>query len=552
MGIFATGYIMAEPSEIRAERMQGHVRIPAAILMSIYAVTASLLITEGRYIEAWAINLLASYLVYAVAAIVLLILIARFPGNYPVRRIFAMLCDYCAAGFSIIAGCTVMLPAYVFIVWIALGNGLRYGRLYLILASAMAQLCLLTVFLATPHWQADPVLAATLSITALVVPAFAYSLLRAKENAERATREAVKARSRFLAQASHDLRQPIHAMSLFLNGLKQTPMTAEQNQLVVRLDRSLDSVAALFRSLLDISSIDGGALKPNLTAVPVQRIFDDLKQQGFTAPDGSYPRICFVPTKRWVRTDTTLLTTMLQNLLANAARYASGSDILVGCRRIGGRVSIGVIDQGPGIAAHHLPHLFEEFYQIRDDVKQNRGGVGLGLAIVQRLCDILDIRPEIRSVEGRGTSVWLHGIEEVAPAHLPQSAERRLAFARAPLQDMRVLLVEDDKEVLNMTADLLRSWGCQIEAFGHFPENPEPCDLIITDFDIGQGKTGMDVIEKGSEASGIDVPAIIVTGHDKGALPDSLNGPNRYVMQKPIKPADLRSAISTIRLNLLG
>ncbi len=534
---------------MRAETMQGRVRIPVAILMSIYVVSASLLVTDGRHIEGWAINLLASYAVYSVVAMGLLLLIARFPGHYPVRRIFAMLCDFSAAGFSIIAGCTVMLPAYVFIVWIALGNGLRYGRQYLIVASVLAQLCLLTIFVTTPHWRADPILVLTLSVTALVVPAFAYSLLRAKENAERATQEAVKARSRFLAQASHDLRQPIHAMNLLLDSFKKTPMTSTQDHMVSRLDRSLDNMAALFRSLLDISSIDGGALQPNIAAVSVQRLFDDLEQSGVTAPNGARPRIRFVATRLWIRTDPMLLTTMIQNLLNNAVRYAPGSDILLGCRRKNGLISIGICDQGPGIAAHHLPHVFEEFYQVRDEPRDERTGVGLGLSIVLRLCDMLKIDPEIQSVEGRGTGVWLHGIEEAQAPPMPKVNDQAKGFIRTPLRDMRVLLVDDDKAIVDVTADLLRSWGCEIEAFDHYPENPAPCDLVITDFDIGGDKDGSDVIALAHRISGHDIPAIIITGHDHCAIAPQLNGPRQIVLQKPVKPADLRSAISTIRLN---
>jgi signal transduction histidine kinase len=548
VGIFSTGYRTASLQELKSERMQGNVRVPAALIMSAYALIASLVITDPAIIEPWVVNLLSFYAVYILVSLGLLWLMARFPGHYPVRRIFAMLCDYAAAGFSIIAGCTVMLPAFVFIVWIALGNGLRYGRQYLIMASVLAQLCLLTIFVVTPHWQADPVMAATLSITALVVPAFAYSLLRAKEAAESATQAAVDAKSRFLAQASHDLRQPIHAMDLFLSSLKQTPLTSAQDILVTRLDRSLSGIATLFKSLLDISTIDGGAVKPELADIEIQKLFDEIEQQYAASLNYPVPKVRFVPTRLWVRSDRILLSTMIQNLLSNALKHAEGSQVLVGCRKKDGLVTIMVCDRGPGMEPEHIPHLFDEFYQVRKAGQADRSGVGLGLAIVQRLAEMLFLRAGIVSVKGKGTTASLHDLVPVDPSQIPAEAKNMSGSFRKPLGDMRVLLVEDDPDVLAVTADLLRSWGCIVEASLMAPAEPAPCDLIVTDYDIGGAMTGLDVIRLGRDASGRNVPAIIVTGHDDGPIAERVQDSCQILLRKPVKAAELRSAISSIRL----
>lgn len=548
MGLLSLGYRSASPDQLKSERMQANVRIPAALIVSSYATVASLIVSHPSIVEGWARNLLVFYAGYIVVAAVLMFLIARFPGHYPVRRVFGMLCDYTAAGFSIIAGCTVMLPVYVFIVWIALGNGLRFGRQYLIIASILAQVCLLTVFIATPHWQADPVLAATLALTAFVVPAFAYSILRAKERAELATQAAVHAKSRFLAQASHDLRQPIHAMNLFLNSLKHTPLSSSQDILVTRLDRSLDGIAALFKSLLDISTIDGGAVTPEISDISVRQLFEEIEEQFRVSPGRQRPRLRFVGSNLWLRSDRILLTTMVQNLVSNALKHAQGSAVLVGCRHRNGRASIMVCDQGPGIDAENLPYLFDEFYQVRKDGQADRAGVGLGLAIVRRLADMLGLKAEIVSRKGRGTSAYLHGIETISPSFEMTAATKKKSPIHAPLRDLRVLLVEDDPDILAVTAELLRSWGCTVEASLTAPESPRPCDLIVTDYDIGGDLTGLDVIRSGRMASGRNIPAIIVTGHDDGPVSEKAKGKDQMLLRKPVKPAALRSAISTIRL----
>jgi signal transduction histidine kinase len=549
MRLFAVGYQPATAAEDQAERMQASVRIPAALLVSAYVIVASLVVTDGARLESWALNLLAAYAAFIAFASGLLLLIRRYPGHYPVRRGIAMLVDFSTASFSIIAGCTVMLPTYVFIVWVALGNGVRFGRHYLVIGTALAQTSLAIIFLATPHWQEDPVLPATLAVTALVVPAFAYSLLRAKERAEEATRAAVQAKSRFLAQASHDLRQPVHAMHLFLESLRQTGLSHDQQDLADRLDTSLGSVTAMFKSLLDISAIDGGGTTPKPVAVPVQKLFDDLAAQ-CAASDGDAPgAIDFMPTKHWVETDPMLMLTILQNIVENAIKHASGARVLVGCRLRNGTLSIEVHDQGPGIAADHLPQLFNEFYQANGGQSSSAGGgVGLGLAIVKRLAELLELKPEIRSTPGKGTVAALHGLRRVTATHPASSPAARRRTPTAPLEGLRILLVEDEPEILDVTARLLRGWGCEVEAQPTMPEPGSGWDLIVTDYDIASDINGLDVIARQRAACGRNIPAIILSAHDVDVSRYTGTGSSPLLLGKPLAPAELRSAISSLRL----
>lgn len=544
-GFFATKGKVPTAQELSGELSQAKLRLPVVAMASIYVIVSSFIVSG--HLEDWAVRLLAFYGLYTAVSLLILFLTTRYPGHYPVRRIFAMASDFAAASYSIIAGCTVMLPTYVFIVWVALGNGLRFGRGYLIIAAIMAQLALLTIFMTTPYWQADPIVALTLSVTALLVPVLGLTPMVERERAELATQEAISAKSRFLAQASHDLRQPIHAMNLFLNSLKQTKLTANQEGLVERLDRSLDGIAALFKSLLDLSSIDGGAIKPAPKPVSVEQLFSEIAQQfeGNTGVAG--PRIRFAPSRRWLCVDPILLQTIIQNLISNALKHAPGAEILVGCRARGGNVSIMVSDRGPGIEAKHVPRLFDEFYQVRASGEADRSGVGLGLAIVRRLAGMMELRAEIMSVRNRGTTVYIHGILDAAPPAKGQNAAVSFPAKLKPLKHMRVLLVEDDIDVLTVTEELLRSWGCEVEASATLPTAPRPCDLVVTDFDIGGGVTGLDVIEIARHVSGHDIPAIIITGHES-LQPMGLHEDNRLLLlEKPLKPAELRSAISTMR-----
>ena len=535
------------PRDLESELNQARMRAPLIAIVVTYTITSSFIVSQTLTLENWAIALLTFYACYALLSIFIFMLIIQYPGNYPARRIFGMLCDYVAASFAIIAGCTVMLPVYVFIVWITLGNGMRFGRHYLIVASFFAQLALASIFVMTPHWQADPILALTLSVTALVVPAYAYALLRAKERAELATQEAVNAKSRFLAQASHDLRQPIHAMNLFLSSLKQTKMTVDQNVLVERLDRSLNGIAALFKSLLDISSLDGGSVAPSPGPISVQMLFTEIAQQLGANSNPGHARIRFVASRRWLYVDPILLQNIVLNLISNALKHAPGSELLIGCRTVNKRVSIMVCDQGPGIGAEHMSQLFDEFYQIKSIDLADRSGVGLGLAIVRRLAETMHLRAQIKSVPGRGTTAYIHHIPEVAPQPIIRQTSLSISAKFRPLAGVRVLLVEDDLDVLVVTEKLLRSWGCIVEASSTLPAEPNPCDLIVTDLNIGGDLTGIDVIYEARKSCGRDIPAIIVTGYEGFKPTKLIIGSQPLMLAKPLTPAELRSAISTMR-----
>ena len=535
------------PDEDRLEQGQARNRIGNLIVILAYTVLSSILFSPTKTLEPWAIAILTYYTFYTPTALFIVFLTKRYPGNYPTRRILSMVNDYVALSYSIIVGCTLMLPLFATIVWVTLGNGARFGTRYLLIAGVMAQASLLAVFVLTPYWQDDPIVAVTLSLTAFLIPLYARSLVQSKEEARRAAEEASIAKSRFLAQASHDLRQPVHAIGLFLNNLKQTGLAQNQVVIVDRIDRSLQGVAGLFRSLLDISTLDSGGLAPQIEPVSIAQLFGEVKQQNQEAADWSQTDIRFVPSSQIIMTDRALLTTMIQNLVSNAIKYAPGRSIRVGCRRKGTTLSILVCDCGDGIETQHLPYLFDEFYQIRKLGDADKQGVGLGLAIVKRLATLLGLDVAIASHAGNGTTARIDGLQISQATAVGSGIDLANNYA-TPLSGIRILLVEDDIDVLDATADLLRSWGCEVQTHTGIPDAPETCDLVITDFDIGGGVTGMDGIAVVRKAQGELLPIIVITGHDECRIGDILDDPDIPILKKPVRPAELRSAISTMRV----
>lgn len=478
------------------------------------------------------------------AAIVICTL--RSPGvNHP-RRMIAMAHDYAAITFALIVGGEILLPIYATLLWATIGNGLRYGPRYLVAATVLALSVLGLTSYFSAYWREQPYVAATLIVTTILVPTYAYMLLTRVHRAHAAALEANLAKSRFLAQASHDLRQPIHAISLFTACLRDAGLGAEERQMIDNIDKSLQGVSRLFRSLLDVSTLDSGKVTPRPEKVSLNEILDDVVRQNSEAARWAGVTLKYVPTTSCARVDPSLIATMVQNIVSNALKYAPGRPVLIGCRRRKSAISIEVYDRGPGIPAHEIPRLFEEFYQVRERGDKDTEGVGLGLSIVRRLATLMDLTVSIRSETGRGTLIAIDGLP-IAPAGAPT-----VAFARSRpaslLSGLRVLLVEDDADVLLATATLLEKWGCAVQPETALPEANVFCDLVITDFDLGAKTTGAACIARVRRLNGREIPAIVMTGHDENRVREELGDPAIPILAKPVRPSELRSAVMAQKL----
>lgn len=481
---------------------------------------------------------------FLLLSIVLRQAIVRWPGHYPARRVLGMVYDYTGTSFGLVVGGEAALPLYAVMVWVNLGNGMRFGSRYLAIATVLALVALLAIYRLTPLWQAQPFMVLMLLITSTVIPIYAHILL---ERTRKASEEAIAAnleKSRFLAQASHDLRQPIHSIGLFTACLREARLGDEERRLVDNIDRSLLNVSQLFRSILDLYTLDNGRVQPSYQALHLGEFLADQLRQNAEAARWAGVELRLRPCSHWVRADPALLATMVQNVLSNCFKYAARRPVLIGVRKRGAGLAIVIYDRGRGIAEEHLPNLFEEFYRVREQRDKDVEGVGLGLSIVKRLGQLMGLEVAIRSRLGHGTAVSLYGLPLAPPQQAVSLDEARQAGL---LTGLKVCLVEDDRNVLLATSALLERWGCVVQAELSGKDLVSDCDIIVADYDLGNHATGIECIDSLRRQRGWAVPALILTGHEVEKIQAALHDRNIAILSKPVRPAELRGSLRALR-----
>lgn len=532
--------------EKNTELDQANLRIIIAAIAVVYMVVLSFL--PGHRVDTY-LPVITYISLFLLASIVFRQAIARWPGHYPARRIFAMIHDYTGTCFGLVVGGEAALPLYAVMVWVNLGNGMRYGSRYLAVATGLALLALLAVYRLTPYWQAQPFMVLMLMITSTVIPFYAHLLLertrKASEEAEAANLE----KSRFLAQASHDLRQPIHSIGLFTACLRESRLGDDERRLVDNIDRSLLNVSQLFRSILDLYTLDNGRVEAKMQTLNLGEWLADIVRQHQEAARWAGVELRLRPCHHWVRTDPALLATMVQNVLSNCLKYGAQRPVLIGVRKRGAGLAIVIHDCGNGIAEEHLPKVFEEFYRVRQLRDKDVEGVGLGLSIIKRLGELIDVDVALRSRVGCGTAVTLAGLPIVAA---PQSrVVRGEARQVGLLTGLKVCLVEDDRNVLLATTTLLERWGCVVQAEWSAENLVTDCDILVADYDLGTHATGIECIDAVRRQRGWAVPAMIITGHDVESIQAALHDRQIAILSKPVHPAELRTTLRALRDRLI-
>ena len=528
--------------EKNTELDQANLRIIIAAIAVVYMVV--LVFLPGHRLETY-LPVITYISLFLLASIVFRQAIARWPGHYPARRIFAMLHDYTGTCFGLVIGGEAALPLYAVMVWVNLGNGMRYGSRYLAIATGLALVALLVVYRLTPYWQAQPFMVLMLLITSTVIPFYAHLLL---ERTRKASEEALAAnleKSRFLAQASHDLRQPIHSIGLFTACLRESRLGADERRLVDNIDRSLLNVSQLFRSILDLYTLDNGRVEAKMQTLDLGEWLADIVRQHEEAARWAGVELRLRPCKHWVRTDPALLATMVQNVLSNCFKYGAQRPVLLGVRKRGAGLAIVIYDCGNGIAEEHQHKVFEEFYRVRQVRDKDVEGVGLGLSIIKRLGELIDVDVALRSRVGCGTAVTLGGLPIVAA---PQSrVVRSEARQVGLLTGLKVCLVEDDRNVLLATSALLERWGCVVQAECSAEDLVTDCDIIVADYDLGTHATGIECIDEMRRQRGWAVPAMIISGHDVERIQAALHDRQIAILSKPVHPAELRATLRGLR-----
>lgn len=367
-----------------------------------------------------------------------------------------------------------------------------------------------------------------------------------KEEAELAT----QAKSRFLAAASHDLRQPIHALGMFVARLSQLQHDPPTRHLVDSLEASVRAIQNLLDGLLDISRLEARAVQIKLQDFPLQELFERVGQDLAPMAQDKGLRLRIRPCMLWVRSDAALLYRILLNLVGNALRYTDKGGVLLACRPTAdpAQVSIEVWDSGLGIAPEHQQAVFKEFFQVGNPGRQRAKGMGLGLSIVQRSCQLLNHPLQLSSRLGVGTRICL-----TLPRAAPEAA-RADALLPKPTHDLAthgdaVLVIEDDDLVRQALGELLQSWGYQVAQAGglleaqHVLQSGFVPAIIISDYRLNGALQGIDVIAKLRQQLACPVPACLVSGDADPALLMAAQAAQLTLLQKPVRPAKLRSLL---------
>jgi len=370
----------------------------------------------------------------------------------------------------------------------------------------------------------------------------------ALEVARLKTENASQAKSRFLASASHDLRQPAHALGMFVARLAELPHDAQIRHLVDCLDTSVRAMQDMLDGFFDISRLDSEQAQISRVAFPLDGLFGQLRTSLLGAASDKGLRLRVRSSNAWVESDPGLLLRILLNLVSNAVRYTQEGTVLVACRPThdGSQLRIEVRDSGVGIAAQHHEEIFQEFFQVGNAERDRSKGLGVGLSIVDRACRLLSHPLAMRSAPGRGTCFTL--TVPLAPARPGGAYEDATELAaKVEFIGLRVLLIEDDVLGRVGLASLLTSWGCSVtEAEGakaacdHYRQYQAP-DFIISDFRLGGGIDGIEAVDLLSAIAGRRILACLISGDTDGTVKEKAHSAALTLLQKPVRPAKLRS-----------
>ena len=377
----------------------------------------------------------------------------------------------------------------------------------------------------------------------------------ARESAERASDSADRAnqaKSRFLATASHDLRQPLQTLALLNGALRKTDTDPASAQALEQQEQAIGAMSRLLNALLDISKLESGAIKPEPADFSVSTLFEELSRDFAGMAAKKQLRLQIEASQIWAHSDPSLVEQILRNLVSNAVKYTRTGSVWLRCQHENTAVRLEVGDTGIGIPRDQLPLIYDEFYQIAVPANCTREGYGLGLSIVQRLVKLLQLELEVHSVIGKGS---------VFSLLLPAAQSRPQRVSTAPVIQTsnteqagrsRVLLVEDDMAVRDATRLLLKVEGYQVVAVASLAEalqrvrEAEGIDLLVTDYHLGEGETGLQVIAAVRDTLKAPVKSVLITGDTSSAIRDLPRDPYFRVASKPIKAEELLTLLRSL------
>ena len=370
------------------------------------------------------------------------------------------------------------------------------------------------------------------------------------EQARVAAEQANRSKTQFFAAASHDLRQPLHAMGLFAAALTQKVRDPEVTGVISSINASVQALEALFNELLDLSKIDSGAIKPKLTHFALEEVFARLHSEFAAEAAAKGLRLAVDGGQHVVTSDPVLLERIIRNLVSNAIRYTPAGEVAVTAAPADGAVRIEVRDTGIGIRAEDQPRIFEEFFQLANPGRTSRKGLGLGLSIVQRLCGLLGYAVRLTSEYGKG-SVFRFDVPPGAARVERRDAADAAVPVQADLGGKLIVIIDDEAAIVAGMKVLLSGWGADVlgsamgddviaavHAAGRMPS------LLIVDHRLGAGENGIEVAQRIRQALDPEIPAILVTGSITPDLAEQARAAGLAFMLKPVTATDLRERIS--------
>ena len=373
-------------------------------------------------------------------------------------------------------------------------------------------------------------------------------LLEARDAAEAANRS----KDKYLAAASHDLLQPLNAARLLISTLRERPLPEAEHVLVERTHQALEGAEDLLTDLLDISRLDQAAVKPDLAVYRLDELFGPLVSEFRSVADAEGLKLHARIADYAISTDLRLLTRILRNFLSNACRYTDEGRILLGARRRGGHLRLEVWDSGRGIAEDRLQAIFLEFNQLDVGRAADRKGVGLGLAIVERIAKILGYRIQVRSWPGRG-SVFSIEVPLGKKVPFPVHQAVPLPSVGNPLPGRRLLVLDNEVSILESMGALLGQWGCEVvtatdQAGALLALQGRAPELILADYHLDHGVVGCEVVRYLREYFALAIPAVIITADRSDQCRRGLQKLGAPLLNKPVKPGKLRAVLSQLLL----
>jgi len=372
-------------------------------------------------------------------------------------------------------------------------------------------------------------------------------LRQAKSDAEAAN----LGKTRFLAAASHDLLQPLNAARLFTSALAQQTHRPETNQLVENLDNALHAAEELITAILDISKLDAGALEPNFSHFALDALFQHLTAEFTAVAKEKGLAFHHVSCKQVVHSDQALLRRILQNFLSNAIRYTANGKVLLGARHLGESLRLEVWDTGVGIPESRLGEVFEEFRRIDNPKHSEVKGLGLGLAITDRIARMLGHHLSVRSWPGQGTVFGITvPLGDASRAERPKPEQRGWIRSKG-LNGIRVLVIDNEPKILEGMSALLQGWSCEVQTALSGVQALEKSgnwvpDIVLADYHLGETETGLMALAQLAPGWSKPVPAIVITADRTDEVTHEIRESGAQLLNKPIKPAALRALINKL------